>query len=61
MFGADLVEPYYVKLVDPVQIPLRTWSRAKQFWSTAERDVDDWKMWLRVEVDGLRSSKKVRS
>jgi|ERR1035438_634688 hypothetical protein len=54
LFGADLVEPFYVTLVDPVEIPKRTWVAANELWASNQCDIDDWKLWLRVQSPRFR-------
>jgi hypothetical protein len=54
LFGADLVEPFYVTLIDPVEIPKRTWIAANELWTSNQCSVEDWKMWLRVQRPSFR-------
>jgi hypothetical protein len=58
LFGATLVEPYYVTLVDPVEIPKRVWAEANELWTTKTCNRDDWELWLRLQYPGF---KKVNS
>jgi hypothetical protein len=54
LFGADLVEPFYVTLVDPVEISKGTWAAANELWASSRCDIDDWKLWLRAQTPRFR-------
>ena len=54
LFGAALVEPFYVTLVDPVEIPKRTWNAANELWTSNQCGVEDWRMWLQMQRPSFR-------
>lgn len=53
-FGADLVAPFYVKLVDPVEIPRKLWSEANDLWAENRFCMAGWKEWLSAKRPRFR-------
>jgi hypothetical protein len=50
LFGAKLVSPYFVKLVDPVEVPPSLWAEANDNWSNNRFDAQSWQKWLNLQV-----------
>lgn len=55
LFGAELVEPYYVTLVDPVELPKNTLDNINTFWTNNRCSVIQQYEWLRSEIAGYYS------
>lgn len=55
LFGAELVEPYYVTLVDPVELPKNTLDNINAFWTNNRCSAIQQHEWLRSEIAGCYS------
>ncbi|MCK9392174.1 MAG: hypothetical protein M0Q01_11490 [Syntrophales bacterium] len=51
LFGAELVEPYYVKLVDPIELPKNILANINMFWTNNKRSFIQQHGWLRSEIE----------
>lgn len=56
LFGAELVEPYYVTLIDPVELPKNTLDNINSFWTYNGSSIVHQYEWLRSGIDGCYSS-----
>ncbi|HEV2331143.1 MAG TPA: hypothetical protein VGY56_20360 [Verrucomicrobiae bacterium] len=54
LFTADLAEPYYVTLVDPMEILSYGWEEVNQSWFRKGDGVKGWEAWLRTQKPGYR-------
>ena len=50
LFGAKLVSPYFVKLVDPLEVPSNIWAEANYNWSNNRFDAQTWQKWLDLQM-----------
>jgi len=48
-FEAELVPPYYVTLVDPLEVPNSAVARINDLWMNSNCDASQWREWLRSE------------
>lgn len=46
IFSADLVKPYYVKLINPVELPLETLAELNCLWDSKDVTLSEWNSWL---------------
>jgi hypothetical protein len=53
LFGAELVVPYYVKLVDPVELPKNALAKVNELWANNRFNALQWYEWLRTEISGF--------
>lgn len=54
LFAADMVDPFYVTLVDPVEIPNHSWEEVNQNWLSKGYSIKGWDLWLKTQKPGFR-------
>lgn len=50
LFGAKLVAPYFVTLVDPVEIPVKFWAKVNAEWANNGYTATSWQKWIDAQM-----------
>ena len=50
LFGARLVAPFFVTLVDPVEIPVNLWAKVNTEWSNNHYTASSWQEWIDAQM-----------
>jgi hypothetical protein len=54
LFGARLVSPYFVTLVDPVEIPTALWAEVNHNWANDHFNAAGWNQWIKQQMPKFR-------